>query len=381
MYNDQRQIRFFTNEPERGDIRHTFTTGTPLNQAENSHLRAKEATEPRPFTQILADQRQWVVDHAPFDTVVKLPLMQFMTIGSEEHEAATGALVPFKDTSIVSAHPDQYELREHALKQLLARLGYDRKLFDKLAGAGRLLALDLNYLIQNFYNETVQLRCMDRNQVRGFLTDSYEPFDNLELFEAVEPFMAGAETKWDYSDDEVTHLSVTWPNTTTEIKVGDVVKTGIHISNSEVGMRSVTIASYVYRLKCSNGMIGRSGDGGMFRFRHTGDGDNLRNRIKAAIEATYMETTTIIAQFKEALNRTINDPASYLETIAKDKGNSLTQEQYKKMLDSYLIDPEPNLYGVVNAITRTAHEHYAGETRFDMERLGQKVLSQGLSRN
>lgn len=377
MFNDHRQMRFFTTETRPGnEIRHISTPGTVLTQAE----RQRVDTQLRPFSQVLADQRQWVIDHAPFDTVVKLPIMQFVTIGSEEHQKISGALIPFKDPSLTvpSNHPDHYELTDHAMKQLLSRLQYDRKLFDRLAGAGKLNTLNINYLIQTYYNELVMLRCIDQNKVRGFLTDSYEPFDNIELFEAVEPYMDGAETRWDYSDEKVTHLSVTWPSTATEIKVGDVVKTGIHISNSEVGLRSVTIASYVYRLKCSNGLIGGGNEGGLFRFRHTGDGDNLRNKIKAAIESTYMETSKIIAQFREALNKQINDPATYLENIAKDKGNNVTQEQFKNMLNAYLIEPDPNLYGVVNAITRTANQYYIGETRYELERLANKTLQQGL---
>lgn len=375
MYNERRQARLLMAETEQDTIRHELRGGTVLTRAERENLTGKT---PRTFQKILADQRQWVKEHAPFDTVIKLPLTQFITVDSDEHKAMAGALVPFKDASIQSVHPDQYDLSDYAMKQLLARLGYDTRLYQKLAGAGKLNLWNINYLIQNFYTDFVRLRCQDHNLVRGLVTQSYEPFDNLELFEAVEPYMENAETHWDYSDPVLTHLSVTWPHTATEIRVGDVVKTGIHITNSEVGARSVTIAAYTYRLKCSNGMTGRE-DGGIYRFRHTGDGDNLRDKIKAAIESTYMETTKMIGQLKEALNKQINDPATYLENIAKDKNNGVTQDQFKNMLNSFLNEPENNLYGVVNAVTRTAHEYYTGETRYDLERLGQKVLNQGLS--
>lgn len=48
------------------------------------------------------------------------------------------------------------------------------------------------------------------------------------------------------------------------------------------------------------------------------------------------------------------------------------------MLDAYLIEPDPNLFGVVNAITRTANQHYTGEARYGLERLANKTLQQGL---
>jgi hypothetical protein len=117
--------------------------------------------------------------------------------------------------------------------------------------------------------------------------------------------------------------------------------------------------------------------GGMYRFRHVGDSDKLRDQVKAAIETTHLESTKIIAQFKASLDKAIADPFSYMEKVAKDKTNDMTQEQFKAAMDAYLLEPEANLYGVTNAITRAA-QTFSGETRFDMERLGAKVLNDGL---
>ena len=40
-----------------------------------------------------------------------------------------------------------------------------------------------------------------------------------------------------------------------EVVPGDIVQSGIIISNSEVGLGSVSIQPLVYRLVCSNGMV------------------------------------------------------------------------------------------------------------------------------
>ena len=185
--------------------------------------------------------------------------------------------------------------------------------------------------------------------------------------------------RWYHQDDLTLHISVTWPRTQEEVKVGDVVQRGLHVSNSEVGLRSVTIAGYVWRLKCKNGAIGGEG-AGIRRFRHMGDGDSMRDKVRAAIEETQLQGERIIAQFKAAVNKAIEDPFTYLEQVAKDKNNQMTQEEFKAALDAFMLEPDPTLYGVANAITRAAQK-YAGDERWEMEKLGVKVLTAGLRKS
>ena len=209
------------------------------------------------------------------------------------------------------------------------------------------------------------------------MSAQYEPFDNLELLTILEPFCQDAAVKWYYSDEVTLHVSVTWPKTEEEVKVGDVVQRGIHISNSEVGVRSVTVAGYVYRLKCSNGMVGGGEGGGMRRFRHVGDTNKLRDQVTAAIDETFLESQRILTQFKASLEKAVEDPFNYLERVAKDKTNDVTQDEFKAAMDAFMLEPDANLFGVTNAITRAA-QGFDGEQRFHLERVGAKGLTEGL---
>lgn len=47
----------------------------------------------------------------------------------------------------------------------------------------------------------------------------------------------------------------------TEVVPGDIVQAGILISNSEVGMGSVSVKPLIYRLVCTNGMVADVGVG------------------------------------------------------------------------------------------------------------------------
>jgi hypothetical protein len=220
---------------------------------------------------------------------------------------------------------------------------------------------------------------MDTNLIRALLTDSYAPINNGEILDMIDPYIEdSSDVKWDYQTDDILNISITFPKTNTELKVGDVVQTGIHIRNSEVGISSAAVLPFVHRLVCTNGMTRYEGGSGGGKFRHIGNAEMLKSRIKGFIESAFLESTTIVAQFRESLHRAIPDPTIYMENLAKDKNLGLTQEAFKHMLQNFSLEPDHNLFGVVNAITRTANLNYAGESRFDLERLSTKVLAQGL---
>ncbi len=350
------------------EIRHSFDQGTTLNQAETDRFHSRNHASAN-FNQVLTRVRTWEDEHKPFDRGLRLPLFQYVI-----NEGEGGALVPINQAAV----PDlpQARLMAHAHDQLLERLEFQKKTFYKLPS--KLQILNLNYLIQNYYDKEVLLRCQDGDKVRGLLSSDYSPIDNLEFLEMLAPYCQDATIKWDYSDDRVLHVQVVFPRTATEVKVGDIVQTGLHITNSEVGIRSVTIGALVFRLKCTNGMVGGGEGAGFFRFRHTGDPDRLRDHVKNAIESANLTTVRLVEQFKASVNKAIDEPATFLENLAKDKSNDMTQEQFKAALNAYMSEPDPTLFGVTNAITKAAHTNYTGETRYEMERLGAKVLAAGL---
>jgi len=350
--------------------RHSFEKGTLLNAAEMERFHARNHDSAN-WSDVVTRVRTWNDEHKPFDRGLRLPLLQYVV-----QEGTGGALVPINQ-ELVKDLP-QANLMEHAHDQLLSRLDFQKKTFDKLPA--KLQILNLNYLIQNHYDKEVLLRCIDGDQVRGLLSTDYSPFDDLELVEALAGFpdIDQANVRWDYSDDKVLHCQITFPSTATEIRVGDVVETGLHITNSAVGVRSVTIAALTRVLLCSNMAIGDGGGGGFFRFRHVGDPDRLRDHVKNAIESAKISTIKMVEQFRASVNKAIEEPATYLENLAKDKTNDMTQAQFKAALNAFLEAPEPNLWGVTNAITKAAHTNFGGEARYEMERLGAKVLEKGL---
>ena len=158
----------------------------------------------------------------------------------------------------------------------------------------------------------------------------------------------------------------------TEIVPGDVVQSGILISNSETGLGSVSVMPLIYRLVCSNGMI--ANDFGKRKY-HTGttneSDDNFEiyrsETIIADDNAFIMKLQDIVratadkVQFDhivstmrkgtEAKITSSNVPA-VVELTAKTFG--IQEKESHGVLDHLIRGEELSLYGLANAVTRQA---------------------------
>jgi len=67
--------------------------------------------------------------------------------------------------------------------------------------------------------------------------------------------MTGARVESSDVTENRMYLKVVNPRLEAEVNKGDVVQAGIVISNSEVGLGSVSVMPLIFRLVCLNGMI------------------------------------------------------------------------------------------------------------------------------
>ena len=318
------------------------------------------------LTQVVDRLKDWQVQHAPFDRTSQINLFQFVI-----EEGKGGALVPLGNHLEEGSHMPTIYLRPNALSQYLTRLQYPHGFYQRIPS--RLNCLNVNWLVQNggFQREAL-FRIQDENQARALMTDVYQPVDNLDLLQMIEPYLGDGKVRWHYDDELTFHMSVSFPNYAEELKKGDIVERGIHISNSEVGLRSITIAGYLYRLVCTNGLIGSGGGGDSYRFRHVGNVERLREKVQGAIESAKLEVERVVAQFKNALTVKIDEPFQYIERMAKDK--ELSQEELKAVLNSFMeaSEDKDNLFGVSQAISNAANV-FEGERSYELQRIAVDV--------
>ncbi len=101
------------------------------------------------------------------------------------------------------------------------------------------------------------VRTLD-GKVRAVLSERYRRLDNYDLAENVLPILQqldGARFESVELTETKMYLKVVTPRVTFEVAPGDVVQAGIVISNSEVGLGTLSVQPLVYRLVCRNGLI------------------------------------------------------------------------------------------------------------------------------
>lgn len=274
------------------------------------------------------------------------------------------------------ASEDSTRLSRRAKLQLTARLGMPEKVLDRLSPGLRFAAI--NHLIQQYeQNQMMTFRTVDKGDdkrvVRALVTERYTPLDDVDVVPLVADVLADTDAevlRADF-DDDYTHLRVVFPRTQTEVKKGDIIRTGISISNSEVGLRSLLFNPFNERLVCLNGMTSTESQG-TTSLRHVGNAARLKDSVWRAVEDARVGAVRMQEQFKKALDHAVLDPIKAIN----DHGTSLlTQDQLKAVLAAYTVEPDPTLFGVINAFTRGAQMMGDMETQYEVERVGARLLA------
>lgn len=320
------------------------------------------------YDEFLAKVEERYSTLSPHDIYANIQRFQFVA------EEGSAMLSPLNDpqTDFLPKRIEDLSLSTHAHKQLCARIDVPYAFLGRCPQ--NLQYLLMNYFIQHGgYDKEVMLRTIHQSQLRAIMSERYTPFDDVQLFPLVEPWVKDTEVEWYSFDDYSTHVRLTLPETYEEIKVGDAVQKGIHITNSEVGVRSVTIQAVVIRLVCKNGLLSAFKKSRS----HVGDPQRLEEHVKYMIEEAVLDSDSLLAKYKQSLDIAIEEPTDALKQIVKNEG--LSQAEFSQLLKVYLNAPDPSLFGIVNALTQTAQD-YPAERRWEMENMAGRLLDSGFGK-
>ena len=163
--------------------------------------------------------------------------------------------ISFDNLDFIRISGEPHALRPIAQRSISNRLGIPYPYLRKCPAD--IQATNLNHWITEEKNEQLFAR-FDGDDVRALFTPKYTPVDNFEVLERLDSLGYGPETEVQCSlDHEFLSLSIPDGKQAFEIN-GDKFKPGISISNSEVGLASLSISAFVLRLVCTNGLISKS---------------------------------------------------------------------------------------------------------------------------
>ena len=150
-----------------------------------------------------------------------------------------------------------YRPSDFAMKQIASKLDIPQNYAVKLLNEDpELLALNVNRWLKSI-DKDFKIRTLD-GTLRAFMSDQYKFMDNIDVINNIFPILedSGLQISEARFTDSRMHLKMLSPKEQVvagSAVVGDVVQSGIILSNSEVGQGYLTLGFFLYRIWCENG--------------------------------------------------------------------------------------------------------------------------------
>jgi len=132
---------------------------------------------------------------------------------------------------------------------------------------------------------------------------------------------------------------------------GDKIHGGISIANSEIGLSSVVASAYIYRIVCSNGMLGKVAN--TSRKRHISD--SILEDLAPMIDSSRKQLPLMRKRFRISLDSPVDNPESTFETLGRQF--QLSEQEREATLWGYAHEPgePPAMFHIANAYTKGAN--------------------------
>jgi hypothetical protein len=210
--------------------------------------------------------------------------------------------------------------------------------------------------------------------VRAFLSAEYVAYNNSEIAETVESLLEnGALTMKSFVLEETHMFLKIISEEIWDVESG--LKAGIMIANSEVGMGSVSVEPFVFRKPCTNDLIVSREKS--FRHAHIHLTEyEMTRRTAEAVSEGFSVASSVLNAFLKTREEPIPDPVETIRKIAEAR--KFSQKLTDEVVSSYLVEPEPNRFGVINAFTNVAQK-LGPLQRIDMERFAGTLLEAPLN--
>lgn len=282
-----------------------------------------------------------------------------------------------------------------AHRQIGTHLKIPAAYYDKmLEEYPQLLAQNVNAWFQR--EPSVRMIRTIEGTARAFLSNRYRRIDNLDIASIVLPVlqdMEGMHFESCQLTESRMYIKVVNTRLEAEVVPGDIVQSGIIISNSEVGLGSVNIQPLVYRLVCSNGMVVNDAQ---TRRNHVGrvneasenyqlysektlEADDkafamkIQDTVRAVVdEVRFTRVVNMMREAKEARMNTTDVPG-IVKLVSRDF--HITDEESSGVLQRLIEGNDLTLYGLSNAVTRHSQDVPDYDRATALEGIGYNILS------
>jgi hypothetical protein len=274
--------------------------------------------------------------------------------------------ISFESLNVMKIGDERHTLRTVAQRSIAWRLGIPYNYLAKCPP--EMQRVQMNHWIRIEKREQLFVR-FDGDDVRAVFTPRYKPVDSWEILLKLDEMGYGQDTKVQCSlDGEFMLLSI--PDGRRQFKInGDKMTPGISISNSEVGLASLSVSAFILRLVCTNGMVSKTEISASYR--------HVSNKILTELPQVFEKVADGLGKQKDRLKLSLESPVSDpLATIERfNRQFALGEREKEAVAWAWPQEAGETMFNVVNAYTRAAAmEGLPAESSFRLQRVGGEVL-------
>lgn len=263
----------------------------------------------------------------------------------------------------------QHELKPVAQRQIANRLGIPLLYLERCPT--HVQSYNLNHWMAQERNERLFLR-FDGNSIRAVFTPVYKPVNHKDILAQL--FQNGYKPETEAQcclDEEMMLLNLPNEEKTFMIDGKDRMQQGISVANSEVGISTLDLSTFVLRLVCTNGLIAKTAVSSSYR--HVSE--RILQEFPALLSRLNDEMDETQHRWKISLNTPVDNPQSTLESF--NRQFNLDSEQRKAVLEwAWQEESGSSMFQIVNAYTKAAqYSELTVEQSFRLQRVGGFILA------
>ena len=286
-------------------------------------------------------------------------------------ENCTDHLVPVKDISFDSLESIKisngvHPMRPIAQQSIANRLGIPIQYLRKCPP--EVQAYNMNHWIKEEKNDELFLR-FDGEEVRAVFTPKYKPIDNFEVLERLDNLGYSRQTPVQcHLDSEFMSLSILDGKQTFSLN-GDRITPGISVSNSEVGLACLSIAAFLLRLICNNGLISKTEVHASYKHVSL----KVFKEFPKVVENVGLELARKREQLRISTESMVDNPTATMENF--NRQFQLNKAEKEAVEWGWSREKGYTMFSLVNAYTRGAQfEGLSAESSYRLQRTGGMIL-------
>jgi len=272
----------------------------------------------------------------------------------------------FESLETISIGDELHRLKPVAQMSISNRLGIPFHYLKKCPPD--IQRMNLNHWLAYERNEELFFR-FNGDDVRAIFTPRYIPTDNIEVLDKLKSMDYPLDTRVQSSiDDEFMMINIPDGRQSFTIN-GERMTPGISVSNSEVGLASLSIAAFVLRLVCTNGMISKTQVSASYR--------HISGKILSELPGVLTDVSRELGKKKNQFRLSIESKVEHPEMTISSFNNQFQLNKEEKDAVEWAMPLEfgQTMFHVINVYTKAAqYPELPADSGYKLQKVGGMIL-------